>query len=591
MSHAPHNIDTLTTAYFTRPTDLPFSSPLGETAPEQWAPLDLGPNDVEAFIDGLAYFTAVENEIDRLIAGPVGAGFFYCTAWWLGTVTTPATVRIRSVDKAIGKLAAAAGINLETEFTRNLGQDEFKLPSGTPLRSKLAQLIGRRVDVRILAWTSPFAPKYKPVADLLGSLTDLNLHTILSVDSLRRIYAAAQNKILLNTCAHPLGAAHAKMIVCGGANRLAAFTGGLDAAPGRMRPVPWALASPTRGWHDVAVRVQGPAAGAMYNFFRSLWNEQLKQPIDTFVIDDEPVPTHFADSPPVPAAPAPPAVVGPRQRVQVLRTVPQMNFSAAGPDRLGPSAAQRWLLTTAAGFRRGPITFAPDGIFEFHVALRKAISQATRYIFIADQAFTSQEVMGWLNSRLIQQPGLKVILVHGADPADPPSGLLNHAVNNFLLPHLPGAGGNPNNVIVCGWVGVTVHSKVVIIDDQWCAVGSANCMRRSHFTDIELSIAVLDEDEPGFAQRLRRDLWARYCGVPLQGESIAISYDDELTALLDLNRALGIWKPAWGSGAALPMAAHLLGSVQPYPLPMPVPTVAYSEAAYDAQDIDSRKVV
>ncbi len=216
------------------------------------------------------------------------------------------------------------------------------------------------------------------------------------------------------------------------------------------------------------------------------------------------------------------------------------------------------------------------------MALQKAISQAEKYIFIADQAFSSQEVMDWINARLLQKPGLKVILLHGSDPADPPSGDLVQAVNAHLIPHVPplllDSISGLQGVEFYGWGGTAVHCKVTIIDDIFCIVGSANAMRRSLYTDIELSVAILDATGTGLVRSLRRDLWAKYCGMLRATDK---GYDE----LLDIGKALSLWSSAWGG--ALPPEAKLLSAIKGFTLPMPV-TIPYSQEDHDRQDADSR---
>ena len=159
-----------------------------------------------------------------------------------------------------------------------------------------------------------------------------------------------------------------------------------------------------------------------------------------------------------------------------------------------------------APWRRPPISFAPEGKFEFSQALRKAISQAQEYIFIADQAFKSLETMDWINQQLRARPNLKVILLYGADPNDPPNEFILQSLNEHLIRGLDRATID-RRIAYYEWRGVTVHCKVTIIDDIWCAVGSANSMRRSHYTDLELSLGILD---PQWVRDFRRQLWSRY---------------------------------------------------------------------------------
>jgi phosphatidylserine/phosphatidylglycerophosphate/cardiolipin synthase-like enzyme len=580
------DIDALVERYFARLTDNGGKWEKGEAPPEQQSPDETRANRVEAFVDGLAYFGALEDEIDGLLASSKPGRYFYLTAWWLGLVDVKGTVRVRSVGDSLAAVLKQFK-DLPLEWTTDLDMDGFRLPKcKLLLLTRLQELVGKGVDVRVLAWSSPFAPKYKQVADQAGGIADLNLQTLLSVAALRKGSAAMAKRVVVNLLAHPFGGAHLKMVLCGDGDTMRAYTSGLDPASGRLDAVPSELNSRTSGWHDVAVRVQGPGALAAYRFYQRLWNEQISRSADKFYVDDQEILSHAgAEKVADRTLAAVPSNAG--QRVQVLRTVPQMNFSMAGPPQLGKNPLYRFLISSAGGFKKPAITFAPNGFFEFKVALKKAIANAQRYVFIADQAFWGLEIMDWLNARLKANPNLKVILLHGADPADPPSGAMAEAINKHLLPglELDLTTMEPKGVAFYNWSGVVVHSKVTIVDDLWCAVGSANCMRRSLYTDMELSVSVVDGDVPTFPQRLRRDLWARYCGMALRGEPSFFSYDKELDDLLDLDKALGIWDNRWG---ARPNGVKLHKTVIPYVLPM-ASGVPFSEASYDLEDPDSRK--
>jgi phosphatidylserine/phosphatidylglycerophosphate/cardiolipin synthase-like enzyme len=149
--------------------------------------------------------------------------------------------------------------------------------------------------------------------------------------------------------------------------------------------------------------------------------------------------------------------------------------------------------------------------------------------------------------------------------------------------------------VFCEYHGVTVHSKIFIIDDMWASVGSANCARRSLYTDGELSVSVLDEASPSFAERLRRDLWAEHCGLAPGSPQAA--------ALADLGQALGVWRATWGA-APLPAGLGLKNELEHKMIPFvyadpPAPgqwATKFSvpldspefQLSYDLADADSR---
>jgi len=61
-----------------------------------------------------------------------------------------------------------------------------------------------------------------------------------------------------------------------------------------------------------------------------------------------------------------------------------------------------------------------------------------------------------------------------------------------------------------------VHSKVFIMDDAFCTIGSMNFNRRSTTHDSELSLGFYEPNPAGdsFAKRLRIRLWEHLLGLP-----------------------------------------------------------------------------
>ena len=391
---------------------------------------------------------------------------------------------------------------------------------------------------------------------------------------------------------------------------------------------------PDGGWHDVGVKVEGLAAGAIHDFFRAMWNEQLTRNVETFRLNQWAIASHDSAWPGLKrrAAVDLPAHTG-NQYVQVLRTVPRMDFSLGAkargkflvPDdfqkkfgfkghrlKFGPGVVRIPVGAYASLqglYTRPPIGFARAGCFEFKVALKRAISEADSYIFIADQGLYGLEIMDWICARMQKKPSLKVILMFGADPADPPNNFLAEAMNNHLLNNVrynTRIHAQPANVVFYEWTGNAVHCKVTIIDDTWCAVGSANCMRRSLYTDIELSLATLEpptpdtelpitaaeeanpplgKKAPSFVQRFRRDLWAHYCGIPLRAAARNANQRLQFTQLLKPRPALSIWTPSWGAAPAGVTLRPEISRQNLYPFPLAGP---FNQRSYDREDADSR---
>jgi phosphatidylserine/phosphatidylglycerophosphate/cardiolipin synthase-like enzyme len=210
-----------------------------------------------------------------------------------------------------------------------------------------------------------------------------------------------------------------------------------------------------------------------------------------------------------------------------------------------------------AGSGRQSLSFAPDGIFEFRAALRKAIASAQTYIYIEDQAFSAIEVMEWINARLRANAALKVILVWGRDPGDPSTPFFHQAISNRLIAGVSDAAAR---VHVFERQAIIVHTKITIIDDAWAAIGSANCTRRSLLADGELSVSVMDSAPIPFAQRLRADLWGELCGLPPGAAR---------DPLLDFGFAITVVEEAaTRTGPPPPGGTHFAGNVVRLRLPL-----------------------
>lgn len=300
-------------------------------------------NHVEAFIDGAAYFTAIEKEIDTLQTGSSQGKYFYLSAWWLGLVPLPNPTTVKTVGGAAVALAGKLGMPMTWKITR--ARPDWTLPkSGQTLLARLTALAAKGVDVRVLAWTSPFCAKYEPVAKQQMGLAALNAQTILSVQALRNANLRLLDRVMLNLVAHPFGGAHLKLVICGDDHHMRAYTGGLDPAPGRLTPP-----GQSGGWHDLAVLVEGPAALAIYQHYQRLWEEQRRSTVEVFNVGGQEVASHTPDTLKVSDRMLAPAPSPAAQLVQVLRTVPKMRFSRTGPAVLGGNTVLRAAMTNAVG--------------------------------------------------------------------------------------------------------------------------------------------------------------------------------------------------------------------------------------------------
>lgn len=527
------------------------------TAPGEAVPNTTSGNTVTAMIDGRRYFRAIRALLSSLGSGPtVPNQFFYVTGWWLHLTTGPGATLTGALPPGV--------VAPQSPTTRTVdSMPAFILEDDTagpfPLMSQLlAEKAAAGVDIRVMGWANSVL-LFNSVANQVGGYWNVVTGTLLSIDDLRnRTVGAAKplaKRVSALTAGHLLGAMHLKMVIAHDGTKPWAFIGGIDFVSNR---VVGEMHPGTENWHDVAVAVDGPAIQVFYDLFRSLWNEQVGRPVERFLVNAKTIPAVEGGTTPVPARSLPAAGTG-KQRVQVARTLPQFHFSSFNP-----------------GFGTTPLSFAPNGVFEVKVAWKKAIEAATQYIYIEDQSFWAQDVMDWINVRVKAHATVKVILLTGApDPTDPPNdGPLVEAINNHLLAGLLPAQIDRIGLFVRN--NIIVHAKVTIVDDHWLLAGSANCMRRSLYTDGEMSVATLDEDDT-LAKNVRVNLWGGHFGkVPGAAR----------TSLNNLNQALAVWKPAWGAAPPYALPAALI-TVRPLPLPAAV--VPFNPGQYKISDADSRE--
>lgn len=406
-------------------------------------------------IGGPAYFTAIKAKIDAL-TGAAG-DFIYLTGWWL--------------------------------------DPNFSLGGGTRLTDLLIAKARAGVDVRVMGWVlapSVLQNSQAQSAPQLRSILGLNGQTMSFINALRG-EPLLSAKAVLNILAHPAGAVHTKMAVVGNAATVTAFTGGLDFQQARHQPM----------WHDVQTQVAGPAVQGVFDTFRLMWTEVRGRPPVSLSAGGVSAVSHTLFMPDLPARTLPGGGSG-TARVQSVRTFPQMRFSSVG------SVAS---LGGASIPTNTPLSFATSGLFEIKAAWQSGITGAQTYIYIEDQGFSSREVFDWINAAVKASPTVKVVVLAGrVDPNDDVNSgtdkFFRIAVNNHLLAGLNAA--QIERVGVFSHQTKVIHAKTTIVDDSWAIVGSANAMRRSLYTDVEHSLAYMDDG--GSVTAYRTELW----GVHLQ---------------------------------------------------------------------------
>ncbi|HZH18946.1 MAG TPA: phospholipase D family protein [Geodermatophilus sp.] len=354
--------------------------------------------------------------------------------------------------------------------------DELLDDGGPPVVAALVGAAARGAQVRGLLWRSH--------SEVLG-------YTYRAGRDLARAVTAAGGQVLLDHRVRPLGSHHQKFVVRtrpggpdgdpdGDLDGDVAFVGGIDTArsrrdggshPGDRQTRPFApVYGPTPAWHDVQLRLSGPAVRDVETVFRQRWADPaplVRWPWHT-------VPDRLSGLAPV-ARPLPepapaPGAAGPCT-VQLLRTLPR---------------------------RRPAYPFAPDGERSVARGYAKALARARRLVYVEDQYLWSRDVARIFADALRRSPELRLIAVapRHIDREGRFDALASLLGQNTAWRTVAEAGGDRVQLFdLENTAGrpVYVHAKVCVVDDVWAAVGSANLNRRSWTHDSELTAAVLDE--------------------------------------------------------------------------------------------------
>jgi phosphatidylserine/phosphatidylglycerophosphate/cardiolipin synthase-like enzyme len=244
----------------------------------------------------------------------------------------------------------------------------------------------------------------------------------------------------------------------------------------------------------VGVEVKGPAVADIQRSFRDRWND----PSRTAGLEPIPVPQPLLTSPIVPPAP-----LG-THSVQVLHTYGQTN--------------------TVFGY-----SWSPTGDFTIWAAYLNALKQATRYIYIEDQYFlpfdwpvchtrtgTAQQSDIFFQLGEAIGRGVKVIVVV---PSNAEDFLHKYQVyqRDIGVRYLQSRIGSGTGDLIIASLSnastpIYVHAKLLICDDEYVLLGSANVGQRSMTCDGELDIGIVDSAN-SFARELRKDLWAEHLKV------------------------------------------------------------------------------
>jgi phosphatidylserine/phosphatidylglycerophosphate/cardiolipin synthase-like enzyme len=211
-------------------------------------------------------------------------------------------------------------------------------------------------------------------------------------------------------------------------------------------------------------------------------------------------------------------------------------FASFAPPGAVPLAAEQVALSRTDPFG------APDGpaeCREIAELYRSAIRSAERLIYLETQYFSSREMGEELAQRLSSRQGeLEVVVVLNIRGETFKEQVAVGLAQAKVIGELRQATAGTNNRLGVYYTvpdtiggaeperGTYIHSKLLIVDDRFLTVGSANLTNRSVGVDTELNAALETlEAEDALGQSIataRRSLLAEHLGVPELDEAAGI---------------------------------------------------------------------
>ncbi|WP_375486727.1 phospholipase D-like domain-containing protein [uncultured Jatrophihabitans sp.] len=446
---------------------------------------------------------------------------------------------------ALSELLDAAGpgdavsvVGLELDPALDLHGREPGDAGYDPLGDRLARLAAAGVEVRILVAARTWASSLP--GTFFGGFRATAEHAA-AMRALRPDPGAPpplRGRVLLDHSGGALlGSNHQKAVVVRIGGELVALVSGIDLVRHRYDAGPHdtqQLDGRRWGWHDIAVRLRGRAAEQVWTALRLRWIEASTLPRRYRVnaagrvvaLNPEPA------VPPADATATTEPVPTPGTAVRVVRS------------------AYRDKLATALPWRRIPWRVQPVGGYqEIFATLTHAISQARRYVYLEDQ-YLSESAGGdhdyelWPVLRAAAGRGVRVVLVGSGDRDPEDVGVHLGPINRTMNPDIRRKLVEPLDRLHCNNVAefrvehVTVHAKLVLVDDVFASIGSANMFSRSMVgTDCELCAAV--STTTTLVRDLRVAVWGEHLRAPLEPVRAQLE---------DLDLALGMWRPEWATG-------------------------------------------
>ncbi|HEX6427086.1 MAG TPA: phospholipase D-like domain-containing protein, partial [Niastella sp.] len=466
-------------------------------------------SSVTPLVDGEEYFNAVRMEIGRA-QSPGDA--IYMLGWrfeadfrFSKQTSDPSELR------TVLAIKAAAGVDV-----RIIMPTKWQLLNWLESETE-EKLLGRdNNDLKnLLNW---FGPK--------GNI----LHTDLFRKETVGRDTPLSGRVLLDHSGELFGTHHQKMVVVIRNGAAVGFVTGIDFLADRLdsrrhdESLPRQYAPNSKEtikyyWHDAGAKVEGPIVNALLHIFRARWTYCTTLQNRGFQLaDKQNIPSlnpRIEMTMPVNKAKSTPLSSAALKGVFLAANLPERDVKGANP-----------------AFHEAHGMFARPAIHTTGELYKKAIQAARKYIYVEDQYFDAESLHSVMQDAV--RRGVKIIGVLGGFSDD--EGKLVDP--KWSDPFLKGLGSDKVAVMLVK--NTIVHSKLMVIDDEFVAIGSTNFKDRSLIeaedkgggvdnamrdflkevkqawgTDSELTIAAVDDRQTSqnIAMRVRILLWAEHLRV------------------------------------------------------------------------------
>ena len=139
-----------------------------------------------------------------------------------------------------------------------------------------------------------------------------------------------------------------------------------------------------------------------------------------------------------------------------------------------------------------------------------AVRNAEKYIYIEDQYFRMPMIQDAIAKRMTDIPGLKLIVITKPVGTTAPECLPTYKTENFFASHFADRFLSLQlkafDKDTLEFADMDVHSKMLIVDDIFMSVGSANKNNRGMIYEAEMNVAIVDAQVGAWRKRIVTNL-------------------------------------------------------------------------------------